>query len=233
MISFDELKQRDKNDLIMISSWFGKDEIYNQLIKGGFQERNIINLPYITDYYINRQYFDIPYLTHSDNEVFMDCGSADGNTTNMFIKWCEGKYDYVYAFEPNKIFVDEFLRNNLRGINGEIIEKGTWNKTDKLSFIENGLGSRVLNHTEGEVSTEVEVTSIDEVLNGKRATFIKMDVEGAETETIIGAKDTIKKYRLKMAICIYHKQEDPWVIPSLLMEYNPDYRFCVRHFFYR
>lgn len=231
VISYKQLKESYKDDAVIISSWGGKDAIYAQLLSDGFKEENIINLPYITDYYVEKQYFDLPWLTHCNDEVFVDCGAADGKTSLLFSNWCNGIYDYVYAFEPNKQFMDP-LKKIFQSLRGEIIEKGTWSSEGTLGFDENGQGSKLIKNSDSEESLQVEVTTIDKALDGKKATFIKLDVEGAEAETIMGAENTIKRYKPKMAVCIYHKKEDPWVLPSLLLKYNQDYRFCVRHYFY-
>lgn len=53
-------------------------------------------------------------------------------------------------------------------------------------------------------------------------------IEGAEYEALLGAKNTIKKYKPKCAISIYHKRCDIWEIPILLLSYNPDYKFYLR-----
>ena len=71
--------------------------------------------------------------------------------------------------------------------------------------------------------------SIDNVIK-EEVTFIKLDVEGAELRTLMGAAETIKKYKPRLAISIYHKPEDIYEIPLLLMEYRPDYRFYIRHY---
>lgn len=74
----------------------------------------------------------------------------------------------------------------------------------------------------------IETTSIDEILDGGEATYIKMDIEGAEYEALLGAKKTIKNYKPKLAISIYHKRCDIWEIPILLLSYNSDYKFYLR-----
>ena len=64
-------------------------------------------------------------------------------------------------------------------------------------------------------------------------TFIKMDIEGAEKEAILGAENIIRIQKPKMAVSIYHKREDIWELPKLLLEMNPEYRFYLRHYSFR
>jgi hypothetical protein len=68
------------------------------------------------------------------------------------------------------------------------------------------------------------------VCNEELVTFIKMDIEGSEYNALIGAADTIKKYKPKLAISIYHKPEDIIEILKLLLNMNQDYKFWIRHY---
>ena len=63
-----------------------------------------------------------------------------------------------------------------------------------------------------------------------RVDFIKMDIEGAETEALKGAEQTIVRCRPKMAICLYHRPKDFVSIPRFLDRVYPDYRFALGHF---
>ena len=72
--------------------------------------------------------------------------------------------------------------------------------------------------------------TLDEVFEDKSITFIKMDVEGAEYEALRGAEQTIRTQRPKLAISIYHKPEDILDLPQLLLSYQPEYRFYLRHY---
>lgn len=76
----------------------------------------------------------------------------------------------------------------------------------------------------------MQVTTLDEELQGQRVTFIKMDIEGAELETLQGAEKTIKSNLPKLAISIYHKPEDIFTIPSLIYQYSDCYMFYLRHY---
>ena len=71
---------------------------------------------------------------------------------------------------------------------------------------------------------------IDEAIaEGDKVTFIKMDVEGAELESLKGAEKTIRRDKPKLAICIYHKPEDMWTIPLYIKELVPEYKLYIRH----
>ena len=76
----------------------------------------------------------------------------------------------------------------------------------------------------------VDLDTIDNVLNGRRATFIKMDIEGAEYRALLGAEETIRKYKPRMALSVYHKPQDIIEIPALLYGYNEDYKFALRQY---
>ena len=72
--------------------------------------------------------------------------------------------------------------------------------------------------------------SIDNVLDGNRASVIKMDIEGAEYKALIGAEKTIRRFHPKLMISIYHKPEDIYEIPNLILSFCSDYKFYIRHY---
>jgi FkbM family methyltransferase len=175
------------------------------------------------------QYFDL--FQPESKEIFIDAGSYNGNTSLQFIKWCRGDYEKIYAFEPDKLCrsrcIDTFSKNKVENI--EFVEKGTFNKTGQMSFLQSGMSfSKITDSEEGKDS--IAVTTIDEVLNGERASFIKMDVEGAELESLEGAKKTIEKYHPRLAISLYHKPEDVITLPLYILDISKDYKFFIRHY---
>ena len=96
-----------------------------------------------------------------------------------------------------------------------------------MSLLGGGLGAG--SHLSGEGDQVVFVTRIEDEIE-ERVTYIKMDVEGTELEALQGAEGLIKRYKPKLAICIYHKREDPIVILEYLHEMIPEYQFKIRHY---
>ena len=207
----------------VISVLFDYRAIVQQLLSLGVPEENMLILGEIAT---QRQYFDLPYLDFSENEIFIDAGGFNGDTTVKFAKTTGGRYKQIYVFEPNQKLSSE-CRTNLADLtNCMIIQKGVWDSKQVLRFVEAEEGSRIVDEMED--LSEIETDTIDDVLEGKPATYIKMDVEGAEINALKGARKTICKYKPKLAISVYHKRDDIWEIPMLLLRYNPEYRFYLR-----
>lgn len=57
-----------------------------------------------------------------------------------------------------------------------------------------------------------------------------MDIEGAELDALIGAKNTIKNNKPFCTICVYHRPGDIFVIANYLKELVPEYKFKIRHY---
>ncbi len=215
--------------LIILATWNFRQEQYNQLQQMGVPDENMIDIIKIMgEGQRMKQYFDIPeLLLRGMDEVFIDGGCYDGANTTQFMKWSGGKYKKIYAFEPdeeNYLRCGEILGREMderlvllnMGLSDRETEYRFHKAKDSSCFIENG-------------EEIVRVTAIDEIIK-EPVTFLKLDIEGAELSAIQGAEKTIRRDKPKCAICIYHKPEDIWEIPALLLEYNPDYRFYIRHY---
>lgn len=174
------------------------------------------------------QYFS-PDLIRLKQEYFVDCGAYNGDTIRNFLACPHDGIGAIYAFEPNRDNFDalmNFLENQCRDIPYHIYPLGTWNEKDTLRFSGTGTGGAITE--EGNI--EIEVDSLDHVLADEKVTFIKMDVEGSETRSLLGAKKIIMEQRPILAICIYHSMEDMACIPVMLSEWLQDYRFYIRHY---
>ena len=71
----------------------------------------------------------------------------------------------------------------------------------------------------------------DAIVGNKKVTYIKMDVEGAELNSLIGAHKTIKREHPRLAISIYHSDDDMLNIIEYIKENYPLYIFLCRYSF--
>lgn len=215
--------------LICVCSWVFHEEQCRQLRELSIPDENIVDVVELMYEVRNtKQYFELPELNVCKGEVFIDGGRFDGVNSLQFVKWCEGNFQKVYAFEPdedNYLECVQKLKDFLADKKIELINKGLGKDNKIQSFSRGGSGSRFM----AGGKDFVEVVALDEIVEEK-ISFLKLDIEGAERMAIHGAKNHIQKDKPKCAICVYHKPEDIWEIPMLLLEYNPDYRLFLRHY---
>ena len=214
-----------EDSVIILGSLMYETAMREQLLNYGYPKERICKP--IRAATIGWQYFD--YFEPDESEIFVDGGCCNGETALDFTKWATKGYDRIYSFEANPeamlICEKTFKNNNLKG---EVVNRGLWDKEETLHFniTNNPAGSSIK-----EIGEEIiKTTSLDKFLNGRRATFIKMDIEGAEYKALIGSKKTIKKWHPRMAISIYHKPEDILEIPTLILNIESDYKFALRHY---
>jgi hypothetical protein len=55
-----------------------------------------------------------------------------------------------------------------------------------------------------------------------------MDIEGEEIKALVGATETIKKYKPDLAISVYHNINHIWDIPLFLKSLVPSYKLYLR-----
>jgi hypothetical protein len=82
-------------------------------------------------------------------------------------------------------------------------------------------------------SGETITTTIDSFVNEKKLSkvdFIKMDIEGAEMSALEGGIETIRKFRPKLAIAIYHSLDDFFNIPNWILALGLDYEIFIDHY---
>lgn len=172
-------------------------------------------------------YFDLPALKQSEEEVFLDVGSYDGETAELFTDWAGGNVKQIYCFEPDPANQKKIEARLSAHDDVTIIPKGAWNAATELHFCADGKKQSYVSQ-EGE--TVIQVDTIDHVLAGERPTFIKMDIEGSELAALRGAEQSIRKYRPKLAISIYHRPEDIFTLPDFILSCHPDYQLYLRHY---
>lgn len=229
VISLTQLDECKDNAVVVISStnYAHIGQIYTRLLERKFTRERIFCSAYrMLVATRGWQYFD--FFRPRGKEIFVDGGVLDGNTSVEFAKWAEGKYEKIYMFEANNRnelqILNTMKKNNMRSY--DLILKGLSDRNDKVLFDDGMEGGSRITSGNGRL---IEVTSIDETIKGE-VSFIKMDIEGAESAALAGAEQTIKRCRPRLAISVYHKEDDFVSIPLLLLKMNPQYQFALRHY---
>lgn len=109
-----------------------------------------------------------------------------------------------------------------------LIPKGLWSQEQKIGF--NSDRNLALSKITENGENTIETVSLDDFLKGDRASFIKMDIEGAELDALRGAEQTIKTFKPRLAVSVYHKVNDFIDIPEYLLSLVPEYKFYIRHY---
>lgn len=226
-----EVNNHEDASVIILTSKYEKEAL--ELLKElGVSQDRIYTLPFVGK--VSRdQYFDKEIVKLNDGEeIFLDIGCFDMETTIELKKRCKTKK--VYAFEPDKFNyrickkkVEDFGLNDVT-----LFEYGVSDRDGELSFAATGESySRIATEGVFAETGHIEVRSIDSIIpESERVTFIKMDIEGMEFMALHGACNTIKRCKPKLAISLYHKPEDLTEIPLYIHELVPEYKLYIRHY---
>jgi len=174
-------------------------------------------------------YFERDLITFTDNEVFVDGGCFDFESSKAFLEKCKS-IKKIYAFEPNPTQYLICVENSKHIDFAKISPYGLWNENAELTFDSTGKEAACITQETQPDSITIKTIKLDEILNGQKVTFIKLDVEGAELNALKGAKETIIAHRPKLAVCVYHNPEDIIEIPLYIQSLVPEYKFFMRHY---
>lgn len=163
-------------------------------------------------------------LKLNENETIVDMGAYDGDTIREFTSFTNGKYNHIYALEPDEKNFKKLTKNTAGMDNLTLFNMGAWHKKDTLIFAKKaGRNSKL-----SAQGVPVLVSDIDSLIDDN-ITMLKMDIEGAELKALRGCENTIKKYSPKLYVCAYHRNEDLFALPMKILEFNENYKIYFRH----
>lgn len=185
--------------------------------------------------FVREQYRYKNLVRAEKGDYVIDAGACWGDTALYFADRI-GDTGRVFSFEflPENldIFSKNMSMNKHLSQQITLIDKAVGEKSgETLFFVPNGPGTSV-NENESEVSLKVETMSIDDLVKSEKlpkVDFVKMDIEGSEKAALLGARETIKTFSPKLAVCIYHRREDFWEIPQVIDAISPGYKFYIDH----
>jgi len=183
--------------------------------------------------FVLQQYNYNDVVCVNDGDVVIDAGACWGDTA-LYFAARGAKAVYSYEFIPSNLEI--FKKNIALNVKYEdrihIVEAPLWNKSDvSLSYNDRGPASQV--GEPGKYGGNTRTLSIDDLVANNHldsVDFIKMDIEGAEMPALRGAEETIKRFKPKLAISVYHKPDDMVVIPEYIRSLNADYQFYLDYY---
>jgi FkbM family methyltransferase len=141
----------------------------------------------------------------------IDIGAHIGYYSLLFAK-CVGPSGRVFAFEPLPcnfaLLQKNVLLNNLRNVH--VLNQAVFSSTQEITITvtddQPNPGSGSMHNEIGQRHYRVEAISLDDYCEGYalRPDILKMDVEGAEYEVLLGAKKTIDQCRPNLLIELHY-----------------------------
>ena len=161
-------------------------------------------------------------LKLNDNEVYADLGAYRGDTVAEFIAHTGG-FRAIHAVEPDPKTYKKLAENTDGLPNISLYNAAAYSHSRGVAFsARSGRNSSIERGNK-----EIPSVCIDEICHD--ATYIKMDIEGAELDAIQGARETILKNKPKMRIACYHRIDDLFAIPQAVLDIRDDYKVYMRH----
>lgn len=185
---------------------------------------------YLRQYYFSRAEI---LIAPERGDVVIDAGACFGDTALAFAD-SVGDSGKVHAFEvlPNNLMV---AQHNL-GLNPRLSARVALSDAalgaHAGTLFLHGSGPGTLVSSEPGAQ-EVRVTTIDNYVRDAkvdRLDFIKMDIEGSETAALDGARESLARFRPKLAISVYHRPEDLTQIPVWVDNLGLGYCLYLDHY---
>ncbi|MBC7329533.1 FkbM family methyltransferase [bacterium] len=189
----------------------------------------------IRDINLLNKYQEPPVIVE-EGDIVIDCGANIGVASLLFAKKA-GKGGKVIAIEPEERNYEilERMANENEGRIAPILplKVAVYKQDCSMQLLIKSSASHSLSPYKREEKlskgiqevTALKIDTIIEETGLERVDFIKMDIEGAEVDALLGAEKTISQFKPKLAICSYHRPTDPIEIREILLKYNPNYKF--------
>lgn len=182
------------------------------------------------------QYF-IPQIVKDMKNIscFIDVGAYIGDTISEAINYIP-HIRRVYAFEADHSNYENLVRKYEKDHRVEAFRLAVSDRQGNAAF---SRGYNFASGTTGHLCEQnganknsqlVPTVCLDHFTENIDVSdcFIKIDVEGSEMKVLKGSIEMIRRKRPKLAICVYHQNQDIIEIPLWLHNVMPDYKFFLR-----
>jgi FkbM family methyltransferase len=165
------------------------------------------------------QYFPRDLFTRRADERLVDGGAFDGDTLRVFGE----NFARAWAIEPDP-------KNAVRltaaaDARVTVLPCALGARRGKIRFADSGTVASAADAAGGVM---VRVETLDALLPDALPTLIKLDIEGAELDALVGARAVVGRARPLLAVCAYHAPEHLWTIPREMRAMLPGHALALR-----
>jgi FkbM family methyltransferase len=226
--TFRDLLNDNTERVLRVYSSFA-DNYSREVFENVLRARATYQLKYFRAITSPDMYFPADIIHLNTQEVLLDLGAYTGDTLLDFVQRTNGQYKGIVCFEPepkNYVLLQE-ASETLHDVH--LFQLGAYSKTTKLALGGSGIGAKIV---EGKGTTQCAriddnvFQQLFDTIGGP--TYIKMDIEGAEIAALFGMQETIKRYKPKLAISVYHKDSDLIEVPEIIQSLEIGYRLYLR-----
>lgn len=186
----------------------------------------------------NIEYF-FEQVKPAPGDFMIDGGVSDlVHIQELFAK-AVGLKGHIFGFEPIPRLAHIAEKKLAKFKNYHLVYEGLAEKKAEAIFADLRDSSHISSHPQLNPLNELpsgfvkcQLNSIDNFCmenHIKRVDCIKLDVEGGELMALTGAAKTIVTNKPKLIICMYHKPQDLYEIPTLIKKLVPEYQVFLRH----
>lgn len=182
------------------------------------------------DEYVDKDIVPCTLFEEQRGEI-IDGGAFDGDTVELFAERYNVDRLTIHCYEPSKVNANRIREKKhlWRNLDVVVHESGLSVQAGNGLLEGNGLGGTV-------EKTDTKRMNKDSILlecidDGRwdNLRLVKLDIEGAEIEALLGGVNSIKKCRPVLAICAYHKQDDLLKLADYIACLE-NYRIYLRHY---
>lgn len=174
-------------------------------------------------------YFRNDLFSIGNNESFLDLGAYDGDTLRLFMQECDGKYSNYYAFEPDTKSFAKLTSyvNSEQFENVQCYNMAAWNCKEKLNF--GGIEQESCIVAETDNSCLVDADKIDNILENRPISYIKINYYPCALEALLGSEISIKKNMPKIAVTVGFGIEQLLQVAEYITSLNIGYKLYLRY----
>ena len=167
-------------------------------------------------------HYETPETPVEADDVVIDCGACEG----LFSLRVADRCAEVHAIEPNPHFVTA-LEKTLEPFSNATIHKLALSDTAGPVQL-SATWARTRPGRTGNVAVQAETLDHLFLEHEPSVSYLKADVEGHELLLLQGGERLIRQNKPKIAITVYHEENDYQEIIDFLHDLNPSYQFRTK-----